>query len=151
LERDKVLIDGKQLRPILDRTSFVKYSTTASIFIQQPEQLPINTTMVGVIITYLTEGIPQKVTSEWDLWSDRIQKVPTDAVDPAGPFPSYVTPDSNVLTWTNFLKNYQIPTVVGIEVDESLTTPVSCACWRCCPLLCKSGSAGRMPDRLACT
>ncbi|MBW2259634.1 MAG: hypothetical protein JRF18_04180 [Deltaproteobacteria bacterium] len=122
LERDKVLIDGKQLRPILDRTSFVKYSTTASIFIQQPEQLPINTTMVGVIITYLTEGIPQKVTSEWDLWSDRIQKVPTDAVDPAGPFPSYVTPDSNVLTWTNFLKNYQIPTVVGIEVDESLTT-----------------------------
>jgi hypothetical protein len=122
LERDKVLIDGKQLRPILDRTSFVKYSTTASTFIEQSEQLPINTTMVGVIITYLTEGIPQEVTSEWNLWSDRIQKVPIDAVDPAGPFPSDVTPDSNVLTWTNSLKTYQIPTVVGIEVDESLTT-----------------------------
>jgi hypothetical protein len=28
LKRDKTLIDGKQLRPILDRTAFVKYSMT---------------------------------------------------------------------------------------------------------------------------
>ena len=122
LQRDKVLIDGKQLRPILDRTAFVKYTMTRTFFIEQLEQLPINTALVGVIITYLTEGIPQEVTSEWNLWSDRIQKVPADAVDPAGPFPSYLTPDDNVLTWTNFLKTYEMPTVAKIEVDESLTT-----------------------------
>jgi len=78
--------------------------------------------MIGVIITYLIDGIPQQVTNQWDLWSDRIEKVPTDAIDPAGPFPSYVTPEDNVLTWTNFLKTYQIPTVAKIKVDESLTT-----------------------------
>jgi hypothetical protein len=33
-----------------------------------------------------------------------------------------VTPDDNVLTWTNFLKKYVPPTVAKIEVDESLTT-----------------------------
>jgi len=115
------LIDGKQLRPILDRTAFVKYSMTGSTFLDQPEQLPINTAMVGIIITYLTDDMPQQVTNQWDLWSDRIQKVPTNAIDPAGPFPSYATPDDNVLTWTNFLKTYQIPTVARIEVDESLT------------------------------
>ena len=60
---------------------------TRTFFIEQPEQLPINTALVGVIITYLTEGIPQEVTSEWDLWSDRIQKVPADAVDRPDPFP----------------------------------------------------------------
>jgi hypothetical protein len=122
LQRDKVLIDGKQLRPILDRTAFVKYTMTRTFFIEQPEQLPINTALVGVIITYPTQGIPQEVTSEWNLWSDRIQKVPADAVDPAGPFPSYLTPDDNVLTWTNFLKTYKMPTVAKIEVDEALTT-----------------------------
>ena len=110
------------MRPILDRVSFVKYSTTASTFVVQPEQLPINTAMVGVIITYLTQGLPQQVTNEWDLWSDHIQKVPTNAIDPAGGLPSYVTPDDNVLTWTNFLKTYEMPTVAKIEVDESLTT-----------------------------
>lgn len=122
LKQDKVLIDGKQLRPILDRTAFVKYSMTGSTFLVQPERLPINTAMVGVIITYLTQNIPNEVTSEWNLWSDRIQKVPADAIDPAGPFPGYVTPDDNVLTWKNFLKTYQPPTVVRIELDESLTT-----------------------------
>jgi hypothetical protein len=122
LKRDKTLIDGKQLRPILDRVSFVKYSTTASTFVVQPEQLPINTAMVGVIITYLTKCLPQQVTNEWDLWSDHIQKVPTNAIDPAGGLPSYVTPDDNVLTWTNFLKKYVVPTVAKIKVDESLTT-----------------------------
>ena len=122
LKQDQTLIDGKQLRPILDRVSFVKYSTTASIFVVQPEQLPINTAMVGVIITYLTDGIPQKVTNEWDLWSDRIQKVSTNAIDPAGGLPSFVTPDENMLTWTNFLKTYQMSTVAEVGVDESLTT-----------------------------
>ena len=122
LKQDKVLIDGKQLRPILDRTAFVKYTTTRTSFIDQPEQLPINTAMVGVIITYLTKVMPQEITNTWDLWSDRIQKVPADAIDPAGPFPSYLTPNENVLTWKNFLKIYQMPTVTQIDLDESLTT-----------------------------
>ena len=118
LKRDGVLIDGKRLRPILDRTSLVKYSTTASTFISQPERLPINTTMVGVIITYLTEGMPLEVVNTWDLWSDRTQKVPTDAIDPAGGFPSYVTPEDNVHVWKNFLKNYTIPTVDNVTVAD---------------------------------
>jgi hypothetical protein len=92
LKRDKVLIDGKRLRPILDRTAFVKYSMTGSTFLEQPERLPINTAVVGVIVTYLIDGLPQKATNEWDLWSERIQKVPADAIDRAGPFPSYLTP-----------------------------------------------------------
>ena len=121
LKRDQTLIDGKQLRPILDRVSFVKYSTTASTFVVQPEQLPINTAMVGVIITYLTDGLPLQVTNQWDLWSENIQQIPTDAIDPVGGLPSYVTPDDNVLTWTNFLKTYEPQTVAKIELDESLT------------------------------
>jgi hypothetical protein len=120
LKHDRVLIDGKQRRPILDRVSFVKYSPTASVFVQQQEQLSIDTAMVGVIITYLTEGMPQEVSSRWDLWSDRIRKVPTDAIDPAGGFPSYLTPDDNVHVWKNFLRQYKVPTVENVAVSASL-------------------------------
>jgi len=122
LKHDRTLIDGKQLRSILDRTAFVKYSMTGSTFLVEPEQLPVSTAMVGVIITYPTRGLPQQVVNHWRLWSDRIQKVPTNAIDPAGPFPSYVTPDDNAFTWNNFLKTYQMPNVVKIDVDASLTT-----------------------------
>jgi hypothetical protein len=120
LKHSKVLIDGKPFRPILDRTSFVKYTMTRTFFIDRPERMPLNTAMLGVIITYLTKSIPQEVTVDWDLFSDRIQKVPTNAVDPAGPFPSYVTPDDNIFIWKNFLKNYKMPTVAEVSVDDAI-------------------------------
>jgi hypothetical protein len=41
-------------------------------------------------------------------------------VDPAGPLPTFVTPDDHVHVWNNFLKNYEIPTVQPIEVAGSL-------------------------------
>jgi hypothetical protein len=120
LQHSKVLIDGKQLRPILDRTSFVKYTMTRTFFLDQAERMPLNTALLGIIITYLTDGMPKEVTVEWDVFSDKIQNVPTSAVDPAGPFPSYVTPDDNILVWKNFLKSYKIPTVANVMVNDSL-------------------------------
>ena len=122
LENEKVLIDGEALRPILDRVTFVKYTLTRTIFIEKPEKMPVETALVGVIMTYITDGIPQEVTTDWNHFSDRVQKVPTNAVDPAGPFPSYVTPDDRTFTWTNYLKTYTIPTVVEISVDRDLTS-----------------------------
>ncbi len=121
LKHSNVLIDGKQRPPILDRTSFVKYTMTRIFFIDQAERMPLNTAMLGVIVTYLTDRMPGEVTVAWDLFSDRIQTVPASAVDPAGPFPSFVTPDDNVLRWKNFLKTYQMPTVAAIDVDDALT------------------------------
>jgi hypothetical protein len=119
MEREKVLIDGKQLKPILDKTAYVESSMLRSRFIEIPERVPLNTAMIGVVITYLTDGIPQEVETKWDLFSDRVQKVTARMTDPAGPFPYDLEPDDNVLKWTNFLKNYTIPTVDRIMVDDS--------------------------------
>jgi hypothetical protein len=118
LEQENLLIDGKQFRPILDRTAFVKYTMTGSRFLEQPERLPLASARIGVIVTYLTKGIPQKVETRWNLWSDRIIKIPTNAIDPAGPFPSYITPDDNVHVWENFLKTYKIPTIEKVLVSD---------------------------------
>jgi len=122
MQQENLAIDGKQLRPILDRTAFVKFSMTGSTFLVEPERLSINNAMVGVIITYLVDEIPNQVTYEWNLWSDRIQSIPANAIDPAGGFPSFIVPDENVVTWTNYLKTYVAPTVVGVALDDTLTT-----------------------------
>jgi len=121
LIHSKVQIDGQQLPPILDRINFVKTTLTRTYFIDTPERLPLDTAMLGVVITYLTKQIPREVTVDWTLFSKRIQKVPTVAEDPAGPFPGYVTSDDPVLIWKNYLKNYQPPTVVQIGVDKQLS------------------------------
>jgi hypothetical protein len=119
MDREKVMIDGKQGKPILDRTAYVESSMLRSRFIEIPERVPLNTAMVGIIITYLTGTIPGEVVTQWDLFSDRVQKVTASMVDPVGPFPYDLTPDDNVLKWTNYLKTYTVPTVDKILVDEA--------------------------------
>jgi hypothetical protein len=100
LTRNAVLIDGKPVKPILDRTSFVK---------------------VGIKgITYLVDGLPQQVTVDWDLFNDQIQRVPATSTDPAGPLPTFLTPEDNVHSWTNFLKNYTPPTVANVNVSDTV-------------------------------
>ena len=119
MDREKVLIDGEQLKPILDKTAYVESSMLRSRFIKIPERVPLNTAMIGVVITYLTDGIPQEVETTWDLFSDRVQKVTARMTDPAGPFPYDLEPGDNVLKWTNFLKNYTIPMVERIVVEDT--------------------------------
>jgi hypothetical protein len=120
LTRNPVLVDGKPLKPILDRTNYVKVSLTGIQLVETPERLEISTAIVGVIITYLTDGLPQEVTVDWDLFTDQLQRVPATATDPAGPLPTFLTPDDSVHKWTNFLKNYRLPTVQEVQVAGSL-------------------------------
>ncbi|UCC55490.1 MAG: hypothetical protein JSU75_08965 [Gammaproteobacteria bacterium] len=120
LTKNPVQIDGEALKPILDRTNFVKVSITGIQLIEKPQRLEISTAIIGVIITYLTGGMPQEVSVDWELFTEQVQQVPATATDPAGPLLTYVTPDDNVHTWTNYLKNYEIPTVRQVDVADTL-------------------------------
>ncbi len=120
LERNPVLIDGEARKPILDRSNYVKVALTGIKLMEKPERLEIDTAIIGVIITYITDGMPQKVTVEWELFNDQVERVPATATDPAGPLPTFLTPEDNIHTWTNYLKNYKLPTVQQIDVAGSL-------------------------------
>jgi len=120
LAKNPVRVDGKPLKPILDRTNYVKVSVTGIQLVEQPERMEISTAIIGVIIAYITDGMPQQVTVDWELFTDQVQQVPATATDPAGPLPTYLTPDDSVHTWTNFLKNYQMPTVQQLAVSDTL-------------------------------
>ena len=104
----------------LINTNYVKVGLTGIQLLEQPERLEISTAIVGVIITNLTDGIPREVTVDWELFTYQIQRVPATATDPAGPLPTFLTPDDNVHTWTNYLKNYQLPTVQEVSIAGSL-------------------------------
>jgi len=121
LTRNPVVVDGTAVKPILDRTSFVKLSLNGIQIIDQPERLEVSTAVVGVILAYITDGIPQSVNVDWDLFTDQVQRVPATAVDPAGPFQTYLTREDNVHEWTNFLKNYRMPVVEEIAVSATLS------------------------------
>ena len=140
LDKNAVRIDGQAGRPILDRTNYVKVGLTGIQLLDQPERLEISTAIVGVIITYLTDGIHKEVAVDWELFTDQIQQVPATATDPAGPLPTFLTPDDNVHTWTNFLKNYELPTVQVVAISGSLgVLSVPLVSLLCLALLVPSG------------
>jgi len=120
LQKNPVVVDGEALKPILDRANYVKVALTGIQLLEKPERLEIDTAIVGVILTYLTNGMPQQVSVDWELFTDQIDKVPATSTDPAGPLPTFLTPDNNVHTWTNYLKDYQLPTVQTVAVAGSL-------------------------------
>ncbi|MBT8129214.1 MAG: hypothetical protein KJP10_04425, partial [Gammaproteobacteria bacterium] len=127
LTKNPVSIDGEAARPILDRSNYIKVDVTGIQLIEQPQRLEQSTAIVGVIIAYLTESLPQEVSVDWELFTDQVQRVPATATDPAGPLPTYLTPDDNIHTWTNFLKNYTPPSVVQVAVKDTvgnITLPV---------------------------
>ena len=82
-----MLIDGKEYPPILDRMNYVTVSLSGIQTLEQPQRLEMSTAIIGVIITYITEGLPKEVTVDWDMFTDQIQQVPATSIDPAGPLP----------------------------------------------------------------
>ena len=118
--KNPVRIDGATVKPILDRSNYVKVSLSGIQLLEKPERLEVSTAIVGVIITYLTSDLAREVTVDWELFHGQIERIPATATDPAGPFVSYITPDDRVFTWTNYLKKYKVPTVEQVAVKGSL-------------------------------
>ena len=109
-----VTIDGKAVQGQLDRINFLQRSLNRSTVVDNQEQ-DLNSAMLGIIYSFPTHGLPQKVTMDWDLWDEKITEIPAAAVDQAGPFKSLLQPDWHVLEWVNFLKNPEIPSLIDIE------------------------------------
>jgi hypothetical protein len=110
-EHHPVEIDGREIEPELARVNFLERTLRTSRVIDPPVELDVYSAILGVIFVYPTDGLPDRVTMDWDLWSERIQRIPASSVDQAGPLPVYLEPEFRVLEWRNFLKNPELPTL----------------------------------------
>jgi len=116
LTRNQVLIDGQTIAPTVTRSNFVSAGRSGIRLIEEPRNLDIATAILGVILRYPVEALPDTVTVDWDLFTDQIQRVPATAIDPAGPLASYVEPGDSRIEWQNFLKDFSPPTTVAVPL-----------------------------------
>jgi len=110
-----VTIDGESVEGILESVDFLERTLTSSRVIDPPRMLQLDSAIIGTIFVYPHNVLPEKVVMDWDLWDERIQRIPVSAVDQAGPLPSYLEPDWTELVWTNFLQNPDIPSLHRVE------------------------------------
>ena len=125
VNRNIIEIDGKQVKPIIDRIHFVEVQLSGIQIMEIPKPLPYASAIIGVIFAYPDEGMPKEVKLHWDMFNEKIQRVPTMSIDPAGPWPYDLQPSDSILTWTNFLKHYKLPTVTEQKVETaSINVPL---------------------------
>ena len=73
-----------ELRAVLQTTlvaSFVQRGGFDTLGQRFSERLEIDSAIVGVILTYITDGMPQQVEVDWELFTDQIQRVPATATE----------------------------------------------------------------------
>jgi hypothetical protein len=116
LTKNPVMIDGMPAEPALARTSFVTVGLRGIQVVEKPQRLDVSTAILGVILTYATDGMPNEVTVDWELFTDQIQRVPASIIDPAGPFKSFADPDDRIIAWQNHLIDYRAPTVEAVPL-----------------------------------
>ncbi len=116
--RNPLEIDGIAAMPASTRAEFLSISLTGLRVIEDDGALDLSTAILGIILSYPVKHLPQRVTVEWDLFSERVQQVPTTAIDPAGPFRGSVEAADPTFEWRNFLLKYQEPVVSPIVHDD---------------------------------
>jgi hypothetical protein len=124
-----VRIDGVSVEGSVDRVNFLRRTLRSSVVVDR-QDLELLPATLGVIYVFPTNGLPQNVEMEWDLFNEKTPAIPAATVDQAGPLPVILEPESNVLRWENFLKFPELPTLADIEKPPSvLQQTASWASW----------------------
>jgi hypothetical protein len=118
-ERAPVTIDGQRPEPILDRIHFLKRGLRMTRVVTPDEPVDGTSAIVGAIFVYPVDGIPKDVRLTWDLFDERVTRVPASATDEAGPMPSVLTPDDPELHWVNYLKGATMPGELEVAAPQS--------------------------------
>jgi hypothetical protein len=119
-----VKIDGEPVEGIVDRVNFLRRTLRSSVVVdnQDLELLPAT---IGVIYVFPTDGLPQTVEMEWDLFNEKTPTIPAAAVDQAGPLPVILEPGFSTLRWENFLKFPELPTLTDIQRPPTVLQSVA--------------------------
>ena len=118
-DRAPVTIDGERAEPILDRIHFLRRGLRMTRVVTADEPVDGTNAIIGAIFVYPIDGMPNEVRLTWDLFDERITRVPAAATDEAGPMPSFLMPDDPELQWVNYLKAGTLPGELEVERPRS--------------------------------
>jgi hypothetical protein len=108
-EHSPLKIDGQAATGVLDRIHFISRTLRTSGVVDPSQNIDINAALLGAIYVYPIDSLPQQVAMDWDLFNDRITRVPTVASDEAGGLSSYLEPNDATLVWQNYLTKPTLP------------------------------------------
>ncbi len=118
LDRNPVTIDGKPVSRSSYRSEFLAITPRGLQALEPGTQVDASAALLGISESYWIEKLPESASMEWKLFDERIDRVPTNIIDPAGPYPGFIDSDDPVLSWTNYVRNWQEPVVRPLQAGD---------------------------------
>ncbi|MBN8431161.1 hypothetical protein JF535_09895 [Microbulbifer salipaludis] len=115
--RNLLAVDKKVVEPQATEVTFLRLTSTGFLPLEVNESIQLGALLIGYRARFPVDGLPQNVEVGWDLFSPFEERVPSLIQDPAGPFPTQLTPSLPTLAWQNFLTSYDEPTVSPVTHD----------------------------------
>lgn len=118
LERNPVTIDGEPASRSSYRAEFLTITPRGLRTLESGTSVDASAGLIGVSESYWVEHLPQTASMDWQLFDERVDRVPTNMIDPAGPYPGFLEASDPVLTWQNYINNWHDPTVQPLPVSD---------------------------------
>ncbi len=100
------------------RAEFLRITSTGLRVIDKAEPLDPSTAIIGVSESHWIKHLPQNVTVDWNMFTERVDRLPSTVTDPAGPLQGFIFADDSIIEWQNFLRTYQEPHVSPITMSD---------------------------------
>ena len=122
---NRMLIDGKNVEPVLTRIDFVTLGPTGVFIRPEPVRESLVEGIIGVSLVYETETLAKYLSIEWELFTEGMQTMEATSVDPFGGATYIITPEKNVLSWEQSMSGYTVPKVEEIAIEKPKLPVVS--------------------------
>lgn len=114
-------VEGEPRKPASSRAEFLGITIKGVTVLEEGEPLDLSTAVLGLILSYPVNQLPENVSVQWELFNERNGRVPSTAIDPAGPLASFVDVENPTIEWQNFLRKYVEPRVTPVVIDAGNT------------------------------
>ncbi|MGI9357146.1 MAG: hypothetical protein ACR2PF_18560, partial [Rhizobiaceae bacterium] len=125
--RNPLQIDGVLSKSTMSRAEFLSLSISGVQVIKELKPLDLSTAIIGVSLTYPIKHLPQSVGVKWELFNERIGRIPATITDPVGPLRTFVDEKNPMIEWKNFLLKYVEPRVIPVQVGNFQRVSISVA------------------------
>jgi len=119
LGRTRVVVDGAAPDPVVRRVDFMTVDPTGALPRPTPVPESVAEAIIGVVVTYPTDGMPAHVLLAWDPFPEMVTDLPATVIDPENTSSATLTPSGASIEWENALVEDPIPSVAAVEVEPT--------------------------------
>ncbi|WP_419741254.1 hypothetical protein [Ruegeria sp.] len=136
--KNPLAVDSKPMKPETVEVSGIEVGAEGLRVLPDEAEANRKTLLLGVVLSYPVETLPNRVDLAWELFPDGLDVIPITLSDPAGAVPSQIYVTDPVINWNNHLKTWTNPKtgpvvvkVAGVAQVPSIAFGLGVLCLIC--------------------